>query len=119
MSEDEDGKPPSELTFHYIKSNQFRVTHADGAIGGPTPRGLIQINFYSERMPIPTQTVQPVTEGKLGEEIKERRVSKEGVIRELEVGVIVDLSAAKTLLKWLGEKIDNLEQVLKTQPPEG
>jgi hypothetical protein len=70
-------------------------------------------------MPIPTQMAMVVTgEGKLGEEIKGRRVSKEGVIPEIEVGVIVDVDVAKTLHSWLGEKIEFLEQARKKEPQE-
>ena len=31
----------SKVEFHYIKSNHFRVIHADGVYGGATPRGFI------------------------------------------------------------------------------
>src|SRR3989442_6878794 len=44
---------PQDVTFHYIKSSQFRVVHADGIIGGVTPRGLIHIAVFSERPAIP------------------------------------------------------------------
>ena len=76
-----------------------------------TPRGLIQINFYSERRPIPLQTVHSIEDGKLGDEIEDRRVGKEGVVREMEVAAIVDLNAAKALRKWLDERITELQGI--------
>jgi len=29
------------VLFHFVRSRHFRVVHADGAVGAPTPRGLI------------------------------------------------------------------------------
>ncbi len=105
-----DAESPQEITFHYIKSNHYRVVHADGAWGGITPRGLIQINFYSERQAIARQTVHPLQGETLGEEIRERRQSRNGPVREIEVGAIMDLSSARSLRKWLDEKIGELEK---------
>ena len=102
---------PQEVSFHYIKSNLFRVVHVDGAIGGASPRGLIQINFYSERQPIPKQTVHALVDDKLGEEIRERRISRDGIVREIEVGAMLDLNGAMSLYVWLEEHIKILQSV--------
>lgn len=111
---DPTGSPPSEepreFRFHYLKSNLFRVVHADGVHGGLTPRGLIQANFYSERHPIPKMTVHSVINGRIGKETREARVTRDGAVREVEVGVVFDLSLAKNLIKWLQEKIDAVEK---------
>jgi hypothetical protein len=94
---------PSRLDAHYQKSNFFRVVHADGAFGGPSPRGLINIAFYSERAPIPRHTTIPIVGGIPGpEEISE---TKSGIFRELEVNVVMDLAVAVSLQSWLGQKI--------------
>ena len=47
------GHQEHEVAFDFIKSEYFRVIHADGALGGPTPQGLVHMAFYSERPPIP------------------------------------------------------------------
>ena len=100
--------PPRSITFHYIKSNEFRVIHADGVWGGATPRGYITMSFYSERAPIPQTVTHEVRESSLGSE--QNRSSKDGIIREVEVEVMIDLAMAKSLIPWLQEKINQLEK---------
>ena len=102
---------PSSITLHYIKSNYFRVVHADGAIGGFTPRGEVFFSIYSERAPLPDVTVQAVENGQLGNEILEQRKGSEGILRELEVGVVMDLNVAKSFHAWLEERIKVAEQM--------
>ena len=92
------------VQFHYIKSNHFRVVHADGVWGGPTPRGLINMSFFSERLPIPKSLTHEVTDEGIGPEID--RKTKEGIIREIEVEVVVDSQMAQRLVQWLQEIID-------------
>ena len=106
-----DTEPSGKLRIEYIKSNLFRVVHVDGAIGGTTPRLELFINFYSERFPIPrVLTYEMSPEGAPAREIIEDRESKEGIIRESEVGLILDLAVATSLLQWLGEKVTELEK---------
>ena len=97
---------PKKIRFHYIKSNYFRVVHVDGAHGGITPNGNIFFSAYSQRQPIPQITTQKVEpDGSITEEIREERVVKDGIVREVEVGIMMDASTAESLHKWLGEKI--------------
>jgi hypothetical protein len=108
--------PPSKLPIHYIKSNHYRVIHVDGAHGGVTLRGLIEVNLYSERATIPqTTALQVHPDGRIGEEIKSEIVSRSGLIREVEVGAVMDLATARALLVWLQDKIDALESMLPTE----
>lgn len=103
--------PPS-VRFHYLKSSQFRVVHVDGAHGGLTPRGQIQMALFNERQPIPQQTLERLTpDGRLGDEIKDKRIQKEGLIREVEVEAIMTLESAKSLVTWLQERIDLLQKL--------
>ena len=102
--------PTDTVRFHFLKSNFYRVVHADGAYGGVTPRQGIFVTFYSERLPIPKVMVNHVdAAGRLREEIRSERQVKDGVIRESEVGVAMDLEVAKSLLIWLKDKIEILE----------
>jgi hypothetical protein len=102
---------PTKIRFHYIKSNGFRVVHVDGAHGGITPRGTIFAAIFSERAAIPEMTVHPISaEGTLGEESREERKAREGIVREVEIGLMMDLHAAEGLHQWLGEKIATLKE---------
>ena len=102
---------PSEVTFHYVKSNYFRVIHASGALGGFTPRGELFFSIFNERAPLPDVTVQAIENGQLGKEIIEQRKVSEGIVRELEIGVVMDLTVAQSLVTWLNERIKVAEQM--------
>jgi hypothetical protein len=105
-------KLPSEVKFDYLKGNFFRVVHADGVFGGPTPNQQIAVTFFSERLAIPQQTAQAVKpDGTLGDEIVEKRVSRDAVVRELEVCVMVGLPVAIKLQEWLGKHIEQIRKL--------
>ena len=98
-----------KVEFHYIKSNYFRVIHADGVYGGATPRGFIHMDFFSERSPIPQKVTQEVTQsGQLGQEVGSE--GKKGIVREVEVGVVINLEHARSLVSWLQERIRLIEE---------
>jgi hypothetical protein len=100
---------PSSIKFHYIKGNFFRVVHVDGAIGGLTPSRDIFVSLFSQRAPIPQMielTVSP--EGNLGSELK--RETKEGVVREMEVGLALSAKAARDLGNFLLEQAKLYEE---------
>jgi hypothetical protein len=100
-----------QAKFDYIKANSYRVVHADGAWGGITPTGNIFMAIFSQRPAIPKQTVYEVMpEGRLGAELRDQRVSRDAIIREIEVGIQLDPSTAKVLLEWLREKIEILDK---------
>lgn len=107
--------PPKEITFHHIKSDNFRSVLATGIIGGVTVNSLVNMNFYTDRTVIPNELTFEIEEsGKLGKEIN--RVSKQGVIRDIQFGVLMDVVVAKNLVKWLNEKIEHIESTApKTQ----
>jgi hypothetical protein len=104
---------PRKLNFHYIKGNHYRVVHMDGAHGGITPRGGIFAAIYSERLPIPQMTVHKVEGETVADEIREERKTKDGVVREIEVGLTMDLATAQTFHDWLGERIKKLQELTK------
>ncbi len=104
--------PLDTLGIHYLKSSLYRTVHADGAYGGVTPKGLLDVSFYSERRPIPSYVVHHVQpNGSLGTEIRENRISKDGIIRDLEVGIMLDLDTGRSLLAWLQLKVAELERI--------
>jgi hypothetical protein len=107
---------PTRVSFEFIKGTYFRVIHVDGAWGGLTPKGMMSIAVYSERLPIPQKTVQSVLpDGSLGPELIEERVSRQSIIRELEADLIMDLSTAQILHAWLGDKIEQAKMLFSVQ----
>lgn len=115
MDASSNGKDRAKYKSDYIKSNYFRVIHADGVFGGLTPRGYIQIDFWSERQPIPQQcSYELVVDGdgmSLGPEDLAARVARDAVVREVEAGVVLDIELAKSMITWLQEKVTVLEKL--------
>jgi hypothetical protein len=106
---------PTKVPFHYIKSNVFRVLHADGAVGSVTPGGLIFLGLYSERAPIPRLMTHEITDaGQVGPERVDERISKKGVVREVEVGAMMSAETATQVIAWLQEKIDLIHKFRTT-----
>lgn len=98
------------IDFHYIKGKDFRSIHVDGAIGGLTNKGFMHIALFAERAPIPQKTTFRVTsDGMLGDEIVSERVSKEGVIREMQVDLIMNEDTARDLRNWLDQRLEDVE----------
>ncbi len=104
----EASRVPNSVTFHYIKSQQFRVVHSDGIIGSVTPRGLIHYVVYSERQAIPQSMTHTLDDGnKVGDVVQS--IGKGGIVREMEVDVIMDPQTAKMFHKWLGDRLAALD----------
>jgi len=113
---------PDRVKFDYIKSNFFRVVHADGVVGGVTPALDIHMDVWSQRAAIPRQIVHEMKpDGTLGEEIREERTVRDAIVREVEVGLVLNREMAEALIDWLREKINQVEETRKklAVEPEG
>lgn len=108
---------PSEVRFEYIKSNLFRVVHADGIHGGLAPSGTaVHMAIFNDRLPIPDSEIFAIKDGRVGEQksaqfnsVSDPRVPT--IIRELEVSVLMPLEAARQLHEWLGKMLKMAETV--------
>jgi hypothetical protein len=104
---------PTTVTFHWVKSSHFRTIHANGVFGGFSPDGNLFMSIFSERPVLPDVTVQTVeNNGQLGKEIIEQRKGLQGVVRELEVGLAMDIRTAKALVEWLTERIKLADSII-------
>ncbi|MER9421448.1 hypothetical protein NKI88_03185 [Mesorhizobium sp. M0317] len=109
------GRPVPEATakandevvvFEYIKSAYFRVIHADGAIGAVTPEGNIHFSLFSNRPAIPRLEVYAKNaDGTLGDLVPEHTVVRAGIIREMDVDVIINPATAQALVNWLNANL--------------
>lgn len=101
---------PKDISFHYIKSNLFRVIKVDGAHGGVSLRGEIHVALFNERRPIPVLVKHSITEaGKLGTEIE--RVARDGVVREVEADMVLLPATARSIARWLVEKAEEADRI--------
>ena len=111
-------KPVAEkVKFDYIKGNFFRTARADGAWAGTNGFTDLVLSFYSERTPIPKQTVHQVTEQHiLGDEILAERVIRDSVVREVEISVSMSLDVAKSLRDLIDRQVQALETARRALP---
>jgi hypothetical protein len=108
--------PMKDIKFFYLKSPNFRVVHVDGGLGGVTPRGLIHLAVYSERPAIPqTQTLAISPEGKLGEQLGAE--SKEGIVRDVDVDLMMTKQTAIEIRDWLDGRIKELTELEAGRTP--
>ncbi len=102
----------ASVTFSYIKSPAFRTIHVDGVHGGVTPQGKLGLAFFSERFPVPVQTTHEFSpEHQVGEERMEARVSRTGIVRELEFHAVMDVEVAKSVAKWIADWVKKAEEL--------
>lgn len=103
------------ITFHFIKSNSFRVMHVSGAYGGITPRAEVHAAIYSERSPIPRQIRQAIAaDNQLGEVLEQTQ--RDGVIREVEADLVMAPDVARSFGQWLIDKADIAEKLVAEDP---
>lgn len=99
-----DTQLPLSIKFHYVKGNFFRVIHVDGAIGGLTPSRDVFVSLFSQRAALPRMIELAVLPtGGLGGETG--REGKEGIVREMEVGIVMSADAARDLAHFLLEQV--------------
>ncbi len=106
-------KLPSTINFFHEKGNFFRVIHVDGAIGGLTPTRDIFMSLYSQRVAIPKVIEHQLSlDGQVGGELK--REGKNGIFRELEVGIVLTPTTARQIATWLNQQATLAEQTART-----
>ena len=98
---------PDAVDFHFVKASHFRVVHVDGVWGGVTPSQNIAMGVFSERLPIPTLVKHQLKEGGVvGDQID--RDTKTGVVREMEVELIMNKATAMMFLEWFKIYVNQL-----------
>lgn len=102
-------KDLKEIVVNYIKTKNYRSFYIDGIFGGLTPNGKIYAELFLQRSVTPQTIKYKVESGIMKDEIE--RTGKEGVVREIEAGVIMDIETAKVLKNWLETKIAEHEKL--------
>ena len=108
---------PDKVRFEYLKTPDYRTISPDGVFGGISPRGSIFASLFVERPSIPTVTVYELAKGHLGAELRALRVDREGIVREVQMGLMLDLEAATRIRDWLSARIEQLTEL--KQKPKG
>ena len=109
----------NQMEIHFIKSSQFRVVHADGAWFGCDPQGALHLTFYNDRSPSPRKVVVNVNQQGLAvDEDISKRESRSGLVREVEVDVVLSFGAALALRAGLDANIKNAQKAMEQSVPE-
>jgi len=67
--------------------------------------------IYNERPAIPREMVHEINpDGALGEVIRGETVSRNGIVREMEVDVLMSAESARSIIGWLEDQIKHLEK---------
>jgi len=105
------------ITHNYIKNNDFRTVYSSAIYGGLTLNGLININFCVDRGAIPTKTESQIVRNESGNEVflETNKEVKEGFVREVQFGTIVDVPTAKMIVDWLSHRIKQIEDIHNSQ----
>ena len=112
-------KTPSTISFDYVKANNFRIVHVDGAFMAGAPHGLT-VSLYSERQPIPRRVVHKIgSNNQVGEEITEQRLVRDALIRDVEVSLALNLEVAKNIHDTLGKIIKQYEEAINAATKQG
>ncbi len=102
------------LKQHFIKNSDFKTVLGSGIFGGITSGGFINMVIYTERVPLPDSITIEIEEetGEVKGEIS--RETRDGTLRELQMGIILDINTAKATVDWLNLHINNLEKILES-----
>lgn len=93
------------IPIKYKESSNYEIYHADGVGGGWTPRTNLSVDFFVERGSFPDVLVHGLTEeGKLGEILDVK--GAQGISRERQCGIIMNVQTAIGLRDWLTDKIE-------------
>lgn len=106
-----------ELKFKYIFNYGYNPTYVNGAQGGFSPRGEMIVNFYLERQPLPESISHEITsEGAIGRETHmEPDDLANSMVRYIDTGVVMSYENAKVFHAWMGEKLREMEEMLKAR----
>ena len=103
-------EPENVVHIQFERSPSYRVVAADGAWGGPTPRGHILVNFFVDLPVSPLSVTHSLTtDGQLGSEIERSPAVPEGaprVSREFEFGVLLSPDDAEGIARWLLDQVE-------------
>jgi hypothetical protein len=104
MSEQEKASKKT-LTISYRESPAYRNVHVSGAYGGLTPTGEIFMGVYSQRLHFPESSCVELP-GNVGVAIEKDFKVSSGLVRDMEVGLTMDIDTAKAVYEWLKFKLE-------------
>jgi len=110
---------PKDVTFQYKISDNYVIYSIDGIHGGLNAQGDVIVSFFSERQPVPRrEKYKTKKDGTLDPTpIEVERTTD--VIRNVNFGVALKPNVARSIGKWLVERADEFEKILKIEQKKG
>lgn len=99
------------VKINYIKTPSYRSYHADGAYGGVTPKGNIYCEFFIDRNVTPQVVEHALSSDGIIGAVK-KTYGKEGIVRQIECGISMDIATAISFRDWLDDKIKRRQAVV-------
>lgn len=103
------------VRIEFERSAAYRVVPADGAWGGPTPRGHILVEFFVDVPSSPLSVTHGLTDdGQLGPEIDRSPAVQDNaprVSREIQMGVLLSPDDAEGVARWLLDQVEMIRGV--------
>lgn len=97
---------PKTVVFDYLKTQHYREFFVNGVYGGLTPKGYLQMTVFNERRAIPKQTSHAVdSNGLIGDEITNSRLTRESIIRSVDATLYMDIDTAEKTVEWMKKHI--------------
>ncbi|MCE7072017.1 hypothetical protein LZG74_17000 [Dyadobacter sp. CY327] len=100
-----------EIEAHFIKSADFKTVQITGVWGGVMGNGMLNVNLFTERVPIPQKIIfdiDPVTQVAR----EKHKDGKTGIVREVQMGVLMDYPTAKSFYEFFGNWIKEQELMI-------
>lgn len=99
-----------DIESHFIKDPDFRTVLVSGVFGGVLGNGVLNISLFTERLPIPQKmTLDLRPDGTIEEKAREGKL---GLIREVQIGLLMDLSTTEAIHAFLGSAIEEQKRLL-------
>ncbi len=97
------------VKIRYLKAYDYKAALATGVYGGLTSNGMINANFFTDRVVIPDSQTVEIDEK--GVAIGIPKDNKDGdLVREVQFGTLMDINTAKVIVAWLDSKIQEFEE---------
>ena len=112
---------PETVKFAYTEAPDYKIIYANGVYGGLTGKDELRFDFFQEFRPAPSEEVHEITEeGKPGLLVSEDRDAQQlELIREKQINVVMTISAAKALYKWLEDKLETYDALMEAKQKGG
>lgn len=95
---------------HFVKTNDFKTSNVNGIFGGLTHNGQITMHHFIERNVLPKEITYEIDKNlDVQTPIEVSREQKDGLIREVQGALLMDIDMAKSIIVWLQSKIQEFE----------